>query len=147
MVISVTDEDGVAIEGATVTLVDKDDNEVFSVETDANGDIACQTVNHSYATYATGTAWNLYGPFTMTISKAGTTYLTQVHKLDLDSKTKEQISMTDVADIIEDLDDIKGTGFAKDTHSLTNVISDVSDVDTNITELKVRVDDLETENP
>lgn len=132
----VTDDNGIPIEGATVTLLDKDDNEVFAVETDENGDIPTQTVNYAYATYANGTTWTTYGPFTMTISKAGSTYLTQVHKLDIDEKTKEQISMTDVSDLVDGINDIKGTGFTKDTHSLTDIKADTD-------KIKVLEDDKE----
>jgi len=102
----VTDEDGVAIEGASVKLEDKDDNEIFDVTTDSNGDIATQTVTYAYYEQPTGSTANLYSPFTMTISKADTSYLTQVHILVLDEKIKEQVSLTDVSDIVDDIADL-----------------------------------------
>jgi len=44
--IHVADEDGNDLAGVTVACVDKDDTAVFSVVTDANGDIAEQTINY-----------------------------------------------------------------------------------------------------
>jgi len=101
----VTDEAGDPIVGATVLLEDKDGTQVFSVTTDSNGDIATQEVLHT--TYNSDDTSTAHGPFTMTISKSGTSYLTQIHKLTLDEVTKEQISLTDVSDLEDKIDELK----------------------------------------
>jgi hypothetical protein len=76
--LQVTEEDGTAIENATVTLYDKDDNTVFSVSTAADGTIAEQTVSRGYYNQANGDTLQDYGPFTLTIEKDG--YVTYIHE-------------------------------------------------------------------
>jgi hypothetical protein len=69
--LNVTDSSGNPINTATVTLKDKDGNTVFSVSTDANGNIVQQTVSRGYYNQANGNTLQDYGPHTLTITKAG----------------------------------------------------------------------------
>jgi hypothetical protein len=46
--------------------------------------------------------------------------------------------------IVTDLDDIKGTGFVKDTHSLTDVISDTGDILADTADMQPKVDSINT---
>jgi len=63
--------------------------QAFSVTTDANGDIATQTVDHGWFEKATGDTENLKTPLKVTYSKAG--YQTVVKYYDLDEKTKDTV--------------------------------------------------------
>jgi hypothetical protein len=89
--LNVTDNNGVPLSGATVTLKDKNGNTVFSVTTAANGTIAEQTVSRGCYDYAHGSTLQDYGPFTLTISKSG--YATYTQIFTLTSKTSWQISL------------------------------------------------------
>lgn len=89
--LAVTDKDGMAINGATVTLKDKDGNTVFSTTTDANGLIATQTVSRGYYAQATGNTLQEYSPHTLTITKNG--YQTYVKKFILSAKTVWEIKL------------------------------------------------------
>lgn len=84
--------------GATVTLTDKDGNVVFSVVADeTSGEIDTQTVSRGYYAQSTGDTLQDYGPFTLTISKAG--YLTYTHTgIVLDEKIDWRISLMSEAD-------------------------------------------------
>jgi hypothetical protein len=70
--LKVTDKDGVAISGATVTMTDKDSNEV-SDTTDVNGEVTINvksyqnlaTVGDEYGTYTD------FNPFVLTVEKGG----------------------------------------------------------------------------
>jgi len=83
--------DGSHVEGATVTLYDKDDVEVFSVTTDANGDIETQTVTYGYYDQAGASVMYEKSPHKLVISKAG--YQTEVDIFNMDSKKVLQISL------------------------------------------------------
>lgn len=90
--LKVVDQDGVAIQGATVTLYDKDENQVFQVTTDAQGEISTQTVSHGYFNQANGSTEQLYSPFRLTVTKAG--YANEeVQNIVLDEQTKLQVGM------------------------------------------------------
>ncbi len=69
--LKVTEQDGTAINGATVTLKDKDDNQVFSVSTAADGTITEQTVTRGYYDQAHGDTLQDYSPHKLIIEKAG----------------------------------------------------------------------------
>jgi len=87
--LKVVDSNGNGIEGATVTLKDKDGSQVFSVTTDGNGDIAEQQVIQAKAdqTDSNPYIWTDYNPFTLTISKTG--YKTMVKEYTIDRKINE----------------------------------------------------------
>lgn len=87
----VTDYSGTPIENATVTLKDKDSNEIFSLSTDANGDIAEQTVSKGYYDQAHGNTLQDYGPHTLTVTKAG--YIPRTRVFDLTEKVDWVSSM------------------------------------------------------
>lgn len=72
--IHVVDKDSVNLEGVTITCEDKDSNQVFSVQTDANGVIAQQTITYKqwYGNYEVETG---YTPHKFTFSKNGYTLL------------------------------------------------------------------------
>jgi hypothetical protein len=67
--VNLKDKNGAAISGATVTLKDKNGTQIFSVTTDANGNIAVQTVSRDCYDGTHGDT--PYSPHTLTISKAG----------------------------------------------------------------------------
>jgi hypothetical protein len=79
--VNLKDKNGVAISSATVTLKDKNGTQIFSVVTDANGNIATQTVSRGYYDGAHGNTLQDCSPHTLTISKAG--YQTYVSILTL----------------------------------------------------------------
>lgn len=83
---------------ATVTLKDNAGNTVFSVTSDGtSGAIAQQTVTRGYYAEATGNTLQDYGPFTLTISKAG--YVTYTHTgIVLDEKIDWRISLLTTAE-------------------------------------------------
>jgi len=64
----IADKDGNNLSGVTILCQDKDGNEIFSVSTDASGDITEQTI--TYIKYEEGTT-TTYSPHKFTISKAG----------------------------------------------------------------------------
>ena len=80
--IKVTDKNNNDIDGALVTLTNKD-GEVFSVET-SSGVIAEQTVSRGYYNYVNGNTRQGYSPFTLTIKKTG--YQTYSSVIDLTKK-------------------------------------------------------------
>jgi len=82
--LKVTDKDNNPIDTATVTLTDKDGNLIFSVNTNATGDIVTQTVSRGYYNQPHGNILQDYGPHTLTIEKAG--YQTYVKKFVLGAK-------------------------------------------------------------
>jgi len=67
--IHIADKDGVDLAGVTVKCEDKDGTEEWSVNTDANGDIAEQVIIYKKA--VDGGALTTYSPHKFTISKAG----------------------------------------------------------------------------
>jgi hypothetical protein len=72
--IHVVDKDGVNLEGVTVTCEDKDSNQVFSVQTAADGKIAQQTITYK-KWEGTGETETEYSPHKFTFSKNGYTLL------------------------------------------------------------------------
>ena len=70
--INVVDRAGAALQSATVVCDDQGDNEIFSVPTDASGDIAEQTIVASDWTGPAGSSVETrVDPYKFTISKAG----------------------------------------------------------------------------
>jgi len=68
--IHIADKDGTDLQNATVLCEDKDDNEIFSVSTDASGDIVEQTITYKKWEDEAVTLTE-YSPHKFTISKAG----------------------------------------------------------------------------
>jgi hypothetical protein len=100
--IEVLDEANNPIQNATVKLVDKNGDTVFSETTDSNGSIAEQIVNAYEYTRESGnnpgvTAVNTLTPFTITISKSG--YKTYKSKFTLNKKFDEIITLSKVKDL------------------------------------------------
>lgn len=60
--------------------------------------------------------WYLYDSPTGGLTQEQSTLLNNIY-------TKNQIIQANVEEVVVDLDDVKGTGFAKDSHSLTNIKS------------------------
>ena len=74
----------------------------------------------------TGLYWSTVtnlNPFTLTVSKAGTNFLTIAKEVTFDRAVDWRMTMVDVADIVTGIADIKGTGFVKDTHSLPQCLT------------------------
>ena len=118
--LKVLDKDGNNINGATVNIWDKDDNLLVDTTTTA-GVIAEQTLSYGYYDRAHGSVLQSYSPHKIQIRKAGTNYLTYEKKFILNEKINWRIAMVDMTDLLNELSDIKGTGFVKDTHSLTKI--------------------------
>jgi hypothetical protein len=94
--LKVTDKDQNAISGATVTVKDKDGNTVFSVTSNASGDIATQTVSRGYYDQTHGDTLQEYSPHTLTITKEG--YQTYTGNLTLSQKTNRTIALQPLTD-------------------------------------------------
>ena len=106
------------ISGASVVLKDKDGTQIFSLSTDASGDIAQQTVLYREYKYVLGAGLSAAyrvmddsmiiekSPFTITVTKAG--YETVIKKIKIKSKT----SLEDALKIeISKLEDDNGNVF------------------------------------
>jgi len=92
--LQVTEEDGTPIQTANVVLTNAASAEVFNVNTDASGLIAEQTVSRGYYAQATGNTLQDYGPFTLTITKAG--YVTYIQEgIILDEKIDWRTALLD----------------------------------------------------
>jgi len=89
--LTVVDKNGSVISGATVTLYDKDGNQVFQVTTGADGKIATQTVSRGWYQQSTGNTLNEYSPHNLTITKEG--YQTYMKKFTLTAKTDWTIAL------------------------------------------------------
>ncbi len=89
----VKDNDGVAIEGATVTLVDNTKSVVFSENTIAGGVLATgqKTVIHGYYDQAHGDTLQEYGPHTLTITAPG--YQTYQDVITIDRKMDLEVAL------------------------------------------------------
>jgi hypothetical protein len=96
--LKVTDKDNNPINGATVVLKDKDSNQIFNVNTDANGNIATQTVSRGYYDQPHGNTLQDYGPHTLIITKAG--YQTYIKKFTLSAKTAWEIKLAKAQHIL-----------------------------------------------
>ena len=83
--IKVIDQDGNAIENASVTLDDKDGNEIFSVLTDSNGEISEQTVTYKLYTADEGAGVvneTTYSPHTLTVDHGSYHFVRIIENLD-----------------------------------------------------------------
>jgi len=69
--INICDKDGTAINGATVLCEDKDGNDIFSVNTNASGNITEQTIIYKHWQGLGSPVPTIYSPHKFTISKAG----------------------------------------------------------------------------
>jgi hypothetical protein len=98
--LKVTDKDNNPINGATATVKDKDGNQIFSVNTDANGNIATQTVSRGYYDQPHGNILQDYSPHVLTITKPG--YQTYVKKFALSAKTAWEIKLAKAQHILLD---------------------------------------------
>ena len=74
-----------------MTLKDKDNTQIFSLSTDANGQITQQNVQYGYYDQAHGDTLQAYSPHTLTVSKAG--YETRTYKLTVDEKVDWRITL------------------------------------------------------
>jgi hypothetical protein len=74
----VVDAAGANVSGATVIWYHADDTEAFHVTTAADGTITEQTVSRGYYDYTNGDTLQDYGPFTLTVTKAG--YMPYIHE-------------------------------------------------------------------
>jgi len=98
--IAVTDKDDNPLSGATVTLRDKDGNQVFQVTTEVNGEIATQTVSRGYYDQANGDTLQDYSPHTLTIEKGG--YQTYEKRFMLKEKTTWEIKLAKAVGVFLD---------------------------------------------
>jgi hypothetical protein len=89
--LTVRDDNGDPLNGATVVLLDKNGNQLFTTTTDANGKITTQTVTYGYYTRETGDTLNGYAPFTLKVYKLG--YRTYYDaSLEIDGKWKGEVA-------------------------------------------------------
>ena len=92
-----------SINGATVTMWDKDGNQIFSVTTDTDGKITTQTVTYKlYEDDGTGsTVETAFSPFHLRIEKTGyQTY--DDYGIELDKKTELEIGLNKAVGIFLD---------------------------------------------
>jgi hypothetical protein len=89
--LTITDYAGNPLATATVTLKDKNNTQIFSLTTDANGQIATQTVSRGYYAQATGNTLQDYSPHTLTITKTGYIPITRIFTFT--EKTKWMAAM------------------------------------------------------
>ncbi len=82
--LQVVDRNGAPIENVTVVMKDKDDAQLFSLTTDANGDITQQDISYIIYTYSGGLVTDERTPHTVTLSKAG--YITKTIISDIDQQ-------------------------------------------------------------
>jgi hypothetical protein len=99
--LAVTDKDNNPLQNATVALTDKDGNQVFSVNTDANGAIATQTVTRGTYQSSTGSTLQDSSPHTLTIKKNG--YQTYTKRLVLTEKTKWALKLAKTQPVLLDV--------------------------------------------
>lgn len=123
--VKVTDDTGAAITGATVSLKDVDGTDVFTAEdTVAGGVLAADKIAKTYwHRNAAQGGPKSYNPHTLkVISGADVTeyVLTIDHPISEDVVLLPQ-STASYDNIMAGIDDIKGTGFVKDTDSLTDI--------------------------
>jgi hypothetical protein len=83
MDIKVTDKDNTPLQSATVALIDKNGTSIFSVTTDANGNIAQQTVTRGTYDYSHDQTLQDLSPHTLTIYKQGYRYYKKIFTLDV----------------------------------------------------------------
>ena len=119
--LKVIDKDNAAINNATVKIWDKDSNLVVDTTTNAGGVITTQTITRGYYDQAHGNTLQEKSPHTIEIKKDGTNYLTYETDFILDNKKDWVISMVDMSDIVDGINDLKGTGFVKATDSNTAI--------------------------
>lgn len=99
--IKVTDKDNNSVNGATVTLRDKEGSVVFTASSGANGSIAAQIVSRGYYDQAHGNTMQDYGPHILIIAKVG--YQTYVKKLIAADKVNWEIKLAKVATVLSSL--------------------------------------------
>ena len=134
----VIDESGAAITGARVQVWNQFSVSVYDEVTDGTGWTAMQLVKE-WETNGTGPNGITYpddfileGPFTTKVSKDDTNYLTVEETIDISQRMDNwEVTLMDASDIIDGINDIKGLGFVKDTHSLTDIQADTNELQTN----------------
>ncbi len=89
--LTVTDKTNTPLQGATVTLTDKNGTQAFSAMTNANGAIATQTITRGYYQQSTGDTLHDQAPHTLTVAKAG--YQTYIKKFVITEKTRWAIKL------------------------------------------------------
>ena len=92
------------IQGATITLYDKDGNQLFALTTDINGQIVTQKVIHSDWKWINSAGVktspdNLYSPFRVTVEAKGYQIYDNPN-ITLDKATRVEIGLTKVVDVI-----------------------------------------------
>jgi hypothetical protein len=98
--LTVTDREGNPLQGATVTLTDKNGTAVFTATTDANGAIQTQTGTKGYYDQAHGDTLQENSPHTLNVTRAG--YLRYVKKFRLTQKTRWEIKLYRVPPVLLD---------------------------------------------
>jgi hypothetical protein len=83
------------VENATAILKDKDGTQIFSLTTNANGEITEQTVSYGYYNQANENTLQSYSPHTLEIRKAG--YKTYKKKFTADGKIDWTIALQRIA--------------------------------------------------
>ncbi len=113
--IHVTDRDGVALESATVLCEDTDGNTLFSVSTDASGDIAQQTIDYKSWTGTSETLNDFY-PYTITISKANyaTLVMDDITPTTIDSVVQPLVLYYELLPALSEDDVTDGTDYGED---------------------------------
>jgi hypothetical protein len=98
--LKVTDQDNNPLANATVAVRDNAGTLIFSVLTNAAGDIVTQTVNRGYYQQATGDTLQDYSPHALTITRAG--YQTYHKHFTLTAKITWEIKLVRISQILLD---------------------------------------------
>lgn len=100
------------------------------------GQIATKTLIYGTYQEADGDTPTMKTPHTIRLSKSGSDFLTYQKQFTADEKIDWRIAMADISDIIDDLDEIKGSGFDTIYHSLVVVKSRVDDANVHMSDVK-----------
>lgn len=142
----VTDNNNVPLSGALVVLKDKNGLQVFSLNTGADGKLPTQQIVKAWEhRYNVKTDFNDH---VLKITLNGyadyETDITIDHKIEDDQVCLDGLNYT-YDNIMAGLDDIKGTGFVKDTDSLVDIRPETDKIQTGIIDVpeKYKAEGLE----
>ena len=127
--VKVTDDAGNTITGATVQLKDVDGTEVFSEDTVAGGVLATDKIVTKYWYRHADQGGNKdYNDHTLKVTNGDDK---TEYKIKIDHQITEDIvlippSVASYDNIMTGINDMKGTSFVKDTHSLVDIQPDVA---------------------
>ncbi len=129
--------------GKSWILKDKDGVTRYSGVTQADGKLSATDilVEHGYFNQANGNNEQLKSPYTLWVD--GETDYIDLDEKDLNMNIKDiegKITMVEVSDLVNGINDIKGTGFVKDTDSLVDIRPETAKIQS----VKTETDKIQT---